>query len=563
MSLTWHIVLKDFRRLKLGLAIWTIMIIGQIFVAERMFSTAAFAPGWFEKQEITLMLAILVGDVFAFFLSAAIVLEDSLVGTRMFWVTRPISGGRLLAAKSLAVLLAVVLWPLAIALPWWIYCGFGFEQLLQAIRFVLLNQGALAVIAMMLSALSGEGSRFLLWTLMSLIALPLLTTILFNRSEVWVPREVVQSRVALVVAVILLGSLAVIGLQFCMRRVGRSVAVVACAAGLAILVSTTWPWNLVQFWPRDTEQRPGTEGIKIELLSASIFKPTLATSSVVLHFRAKDIPPDLSFWASGRAEATFTWSDGSTFRNSGIIQSQQWLYSLRRLLHLPDERRDPETEERIKAMEASGQKRMRELDGLPRKAPDGVMFSGVIQISPELAERFSADPPVSCTVRLRVTTQQPEVVAEMPWDDGMSRTPDGVRLRQVRMDHPPEALTGKGSGAKARSDGTSAKASMVLLISRPSKLDNLQFFFVNRHDGAESFTSVAGPTTPFPSVVMPVRYDLRWITATPPKVWRTDKWVLLPNWGEWMEAGSLVLVAFKDHGGFDREVSTDHLVMSR
>lgn len=553
MNLTWHIVLKDLRRLKLGLGIWTLMILGQIFVAERMFSTAAYEPGWFERQQLTLMLTIFVGDVFAFFLSAAIVLEDSLVGTRVFWVTRPISGGRLLAAKSLAILLAVVLWPLAIAFPWWIYCGFSFDQLLLGVRFVLLNQGIIALVAMTLAALAGEGSRFLLWTLTLVIALPLLTTILFNRSDTWVPMDVGTSRYVLAAAVVVLAALTVIGIQFRTRRVSRSMAVMACAAGLAILVMAVWPWNIMRFWPRDTQQRAGTEGIKIEVVSAVISEPSLGKPFVTLRLRAKDLPRDLPFWPSGRVEATFTWPDGSTFANAGTIQSRRWKVSLQSLLHLPDARRDPETEQRIKDMAAVKDPGMRRLAGLPPAEPDNTEFSGVIQLSPYWAERLMSKPPISCTVRLRIVTQQPKVISEMPWDDGTSRTSEGMRLRQIRMDH-----TKAGANKK-----TGGKAAMLLLISRPSQLNDLQYFFVNRRDGVELFVGAGGPTTPLPAVVMPVRYDLRSVSVAPPKVWRTDKWVPLPGWEEWIDAGSLVLIAFKEDGGFDREITTDQLVMSR
>lgn len=104
---------------------------------------------------------------------------------------------------------------------------------------------------------------------------------------------------------------------------------------------------------------------------------------------------------------------------------------------------------------------------------------------------------------------------------------------------------------------------MLLLMSRPSQLNDLQYFFVNRRDGVELFVGAGGPTTPLPAVVMPVRYDLRSVSVAPPKVWRTDKWVPLPGWEEWIDAGSLVLVAFKEDGGFDREITTGQLVTDR
>src|SRR6185369_10431409 len=55
---------------------------------------------------------------------------DALIGTSMFWPTRPISAARLLAAKLLGILPVFTLLPALLLLPWWLYCHFGWHEIL-------------------------------------------------------------------------------------------------------------------------------------------------------------------------------------------------------------------------------------------------------------------------------------------------------------------------------------------------------------------------------------------------------------------------------------------------
>ena len=47
----------------------------------------------------------------AYFLAGAVILQDPPMGTKIFWMTRPISGGMLIRAKLVAIFIFLVLVP--------------------------------------------------------------------------------------------------------------------------------------------------------------------------------------------------------------------------------------------------------------------------------------------------------------------------------------------------------------------------------------------------------------------------------------------------------------------
>jgi len=99
MNLTLHIVLKDLRRLRWPLAVRLLIIALKLGIGFSFVLTGGFSVMPVEWIKF-LPQALLGGELaFTFVLTAMLVHEDSLVGTTQFWLTRPISGARLLGAK--------------------------------------------------------------------------------------------------------------------------------------------------------------------------------------------------------------------------------------------------------------------------------------------------------------------------------------------------------------------------------------------------------------------------------------------------------------------------------
>jgi hypothetical protein len=125
MNLTWHIVKKDLRALKWPLALWIFVIIAKLGIGVVLLNAdGTEGVEWFNKMDA---LAKILGifEFVSFVLTAALVQQDLLVGTTAFWMTRPISGGRLLRAKLLSIGLVFGLLPVLVTLPWWQGCGYG------------------------------------------------------------------------------------------------------------------------------------------------------------------------------------------------------------------------------------------------------------------------------------------------------------------------------------------------------------------------------------------------------------------------------------------------------
>ena len=126
MSLTLHLVRKDFRRVRWILAIWYPILIASVVLDARI---ELFIEGRGPVQEVVtpstaeydvaveLVLAGLLVVFLDLLMRAAIVSklvhEDATVGSTAFWLSRPITGGTLLASK--AILLSVSMIPAEIA----------------------------------------------------------------------------------------------------------------------------------------------------------------------------------------------------------------------------------------------------------------------------------------------------------------------------------------------------------------------------------------------------------------------------------------------------------------
>lgn len=173
MTLTWQIVRKDLFRFRWLLLAWALVLVvkNALFIyASGVFGAPDLA--WLAVLESYQIWILLSGcqPLLVFFFVAAIVFEDPPAYRDAFWITRPVSGLRLLAAKLLAATLAFVVVPVLLSAVWWLACGLPLESILSLAANLALGYFAVVIIGTGVAAATGSYPRHLLWTLVGAIA---------------------------------------------------------------------------------------------------------------------------------------------------------------------------------------------------------------------------------------------------------------------------------------------------------------------------------------------------------------------------------------------------------
>ena len=179
MNLTRHLIADDFRYLRLYLSAWWALLISQ---AVLMGSYAQLFSGegmWlFSPSFLGLLVAILKLCLLTLIVSAA-VRKDATTGTTAFWLSRPISKGRLLASKSLFLALALLLPDLLVQLVLLLVHSVSLEDIVRSIPQIVLLTLCTIVFLTMLAVLTTNLPRQIFFGIIALVAVPPLWIILF------------------------------------------------------------------------------------------------------------------------------------------------------------------------------------------------------------------------------------------------------------------------------------------------------------------------------------------------------------------------------------------------
>ena len=323
MNLTLNIVRKDLVRMRLWLACWAALLVAPILMG-------AWFVGHnpFEKRDGDLQseVAILTGvQVFVAYLLTILVLqEDSVVGTRQFWLTRPISRARLLAAKALSVLVIVGLAPVAVSVPWWLGCGFTAGQMTEAAGETLLVLTLAMLPAAAMATLTDSFARALLWTV-ALAAVLLFGGFFFTVFNVGTLQgrrdaSLMVTRCILAVGAIALGMLALVIVQFFARRRGGWVGAIATLMVIAIVTAARWRSS----WFADALPEHHVERASAVTLSfggavaghppgraKAMAAKVPPLQRVETAFAVSSVAPELGL-LSGTARQRWTWPDGTS-----------------------------------------------------------------------------------------------------------------------------------------------------------------------------------------------------------------------------------------------------------
>lgn len=157
MSTVGHIVRKDFARLRWTLLLW--VVLQTAFMALATISSSLDLQGYFPFLIVASVFGTVFLPVMAIGLVMGVLHDDPACDTDAFWITRPISGAQLLAAK-LITLFATSVVPVIALVPWWMAHGFSSGLLARAAGAAWIAQAWLVLLPLPCAILASTTSRF-------------------------------------------------------------------------------------------------------------------------------------------------------------------------------------------------------------------------------------------------------------------------------------------------------------------------------------------------------------------------------------------------------------------
>lgn len=526
MNLTWHLVRKDLRLLCLPLALWSGLFLVRIAICERLLLQSGDASEVFNKLSTQAMTITFVIGLVNFSLAAMLVLEDAPVGSRLFWVTRPISGGRLLAAKGLAAVIAFVLLPIAIHLAWGLLAGVPLAELGHSVLRTAIFQSLVTLPCFLVAALTGQASRLLIWSLIVLVGVPvLLMTVQYSIGKPDLSPGVLATRETLLVGWLALGALGAIVVQFLTRRTARSVAIVVATMGLAVVGLFAWRWD----WTPPARQM-GAADETFEVRPDRVWTRARGSHIELTIALARRAGASGMTSRGGRVRAEFTWSDGSSTQVDGFLRFSGWaretLLAAERAGIRPVPVADPETERHLQET-AEERKREAQLRAQKQGRPFGDQLDAretdlvVLTLPSEVGKRVLREQP-RCTLTVEVRTMEPEFLGELPLRRGAELRAHGYRLvvqeAEHKVRHLPETEF-QVLNMRVVFSGPAGPFGEVVYVSA-----------LDRQRAPAFFATESGSIDPLPRALgLPLGFGTVWQTIPAPRVWRTDRWIEQPE----------------------------------
>ena len=258
MKLTWHIVRKDLRRLAWPVAAWVaFVVVAAIWFGGSHMPTEAVPAHdlyrWIGGLSMFAGWAVGMQIVTGFLLAGHLVLEDTVVGTTAFWLTRPLTRGRLLAAKITAGGLLLVVAPTLALVPVWLANGFSLRELMLAAGEFVVWQAVTLLVAFAFASLTANLGQFFFAAVG--VAVAFVVAIVPASYAPWFANlgsQVEKTRQLLVLLTPIPILALVIAHQFLTRRTRRGW--LAIAGGLLVIhaIRVAWPLDLTANFQRKT-----------------------------------------------------------------------------------------------------------------------------------------------------------------------------------------------------------------------------------------------------------------------------------------------------------------------
>lgn len=268
MKTVWHIVRKDLRRSRWPVVFW----LGYLLIMTIWAAQALEFARWEPANDVWDLRAGVIGQAMVlqllllYALSVGVVQSDPTGGTRAFWLTRPISRTRLLAAKLGAVSLIGLAFPVAALVPVWIACGFLARDIWQAALGMFVLHGIVLFGAVVIGALT-QNVRQAVGVSVGLFAVFILRLVTLSRARSGPTVVEPQGAVLSVFAI----GLAVLAVQYFSRRTKLGWAILGVGTLTSFLLAGSTRPGAVEA-PRASDAIVA-EAARTIVSSGSLFEP--------------------------------------------------------------------------------------------------------------------------------------------------------------------------------------------------------------------------------------------------------------------------------------------------
>lgn len=511
MKTIWHLVKKDLLRLRWAWLLWTLLLLGEIALAEFILTPRSLDIDWFRQMTMTHLLLFVGHVVLVIVLVSLTVMDDSPAGDHAFWLTRPISGLKLLAAKFGVMFLMFWLWPVLVAFPWWVYSGVHGLELLNGFTQAGMVNLAFIVPTWAVAVISRNFGRFLMvGFLISLGALVLVTVAVSRELIGNAGRGIMNFNPSVPVNLALLSFLLVIVVQYVTRLSALSKGLLATGLfGAAILI---WfdPRGAWFASPVPVMTLPNGEVVQPIITETSLVISEGGDARIKLVCAVQGVPDEIAL-LGGSSALRLDWSDGTEFLRENSIGIMPY-HTPMKLFALGEPTPDHETKRKYEHMMEESMSRRKTAPGLPpwskpEPQPVGRYLSLEFVIPSSVAERIVVESP-QCIVDFTFKLGLTKILANVPLEEGDATMADGIRLKLLRLTPKP---------------GTDYNDS-IEVVTTYAAARTVQFHRVDRQRGTAAYIQPSrGDSLALVSLSRTVSRAV--LSMDLPRLWRTDQWV--------------------------------------
>jgi hypothetical protein len=436
MTIIWHIVRKDLRRLRWWLVGWAGMLALPILLGVRIATGEPMSDEDWRALRGTVESLTMLELGMAYLLVILSIAEDGPVGSNQFWLTRPAGGRKVATAKFITAVLIVFVLPCLVMLPWWLWSGFGVVEVRHAALEIAVLGFLIGVPAALIATQTDSIPRALLWSLVmaavGMTMFPVFITISTGPEEA----AMRATRLIVAVAIFWLHALLAAAVQYGIRNRLRTAQLAVSAVAVLLLAQfsmTLWP----KLWlgPEELVEKDAAKaaGVTVEVQQATRSPgPRTAPNverwdSIEVTYAASGIPAGLKLLGDN-ARQQWRWDNLA-------IERLRHLYAVGPgdMFGLGPGRTDPETEQWRR--ERWRQEHPNNPDGYPTfRHPEKWTLGLSAPVPRSIAQRMVTEAP-QFEAKLWMQLVRPTLRYEMPLRVAQRAAGNGSSTRVARIDH--------------------------------------------------------------------------------------------------------------------------------